>query len=316
VDKNSTLQQWTQLCDLLKNQLGSAPAITLDSTRAQIRHLYDQCVSTGHILPAPDYDDKVFDDMLDLTKPDEYIRVARQDAMRREKTAWNKAASARQQHKRALAKANRDTLPNLTGDRDIYTPSSHYCQCGCGTTCRKMFVPGHHRRWERYMRQVEKGERTRESLPPDLLGYIKWRKCGKCGGWMPTHDQHNLPMGKFGFACLVPSKRRVPKAHMSPRLRKKVVCPRCGSFQVVASPFVAGPQKVNCKRLYCPNCEFHYNFHRITGEVTELTKEYMASVWPIRRRNAEARLNLSNSTLPGAPEATDCPPTPGSSQGT
>jgi hypothetical protein len=208
---NEPIRRWKELCGLLKGQIGCAPEPTIVATRKQIAQLYDECVAKHILLPVPDFDDIVFNDMHELgpdTQPDP--EIIRQAVMKAEA----KRAYVREYHRKrrrleaealrtlGLVKVIRKRVPE--GGRGPYQ-----CYCGCGWLTAHRFACGHNSRWRAWMRRIERGEMNRGHLPLIILANTKWRLCVKCSGFMPVTDENGFYGGKIGLDCLL-TRQHVP----------------------------------------------------------------------------------------------------------
>jgi hypothetical protein len=210
------IRRWQEQLAILRGQLTSAPAITVESTRGRLRKLYEQAQLSGALLPQPAFTDEAFTGMSfrsDLAV--EAVRFATEEAEReKQREKWREAKAVERKRLRELA-GRRKYAP-----RQYKTGILNDCLCGCGTKVRAHFAAGHITLWTNWMRRIERGEMPRESLNKTLQERLRWCRCMMCGGFMPTTDAWGKPMAKrLGYDCQRRARILENAENVDPRLR-------------------------------------------------------------------------------------------------
>jgi hypothetical protein len=201
-------KKWEGLLGLLKVQLLGAPAPTVESTRQQLRRVYEQAVQRNLTLTRPDFQDPVFEGMhLESVAKAAILNFATEDAKEADRRRRNKMAVKKFLDKlRAAAIAAGCNIKR----RAPYTlhPGPNPCHCGCGTMVRRRWASGHHLLWMGWMKQVERGQWTISRLPEFVQKNTVWVRCTNCKGLIPTrgHDGRLL-VPRLGYSCRAWLKR-------------------------------------------------------------------------------------------------------------
>lgn len=201
------IDSWKDTISILKQQLlasDSIPAITLESTRNRVKGLYSKSIEESIQLPQPDFEDHIFsgmvfgEDVAELAKSiaeQEANILAHREIVKRNEKAWRRRANE------ALGLKSREPKVPKTG--------LNRCQCGCGALVKGRWANHHPERWITWMKRIERGKMRREDLPKYVQDRVRWAKCRRCAGWIPTKDTSDIEIvDRIGYVCRMWMKRK------------------------------------------------------------------------------------------------------------